>query len=111
MNIKSLRRIICRNKDNGVFFGSVSENEFFRVEGKQPNHIAIEKALIDIGGGSWEGFQFKETAIKLAGWVEGSDKAYSTNPYLAADTFNKIQLILLGTTSRSGILEELKVRK
>jgi hypothetical protein len=111
MNIKFLRRTIWRKKDKGAFFGSVSENEFFRIEGKQPNYITIEKALIDIGGGSWEGLQFKETVIKLAGWVEGSDKAYSTNPYLAADTFNKIRLILLGTTSRSGILEELKVRK
>ncbi len=111
MNFNFLRRIMRRKKDKGVFYGSVSENDFFRVEGKQPNYIAIEKALIHIGGGSWEGFQYKDTVIKLAGWVEGPDKAYSTNPYLAADTFNKIRLILLGTTSRSGILEELKVRK
>lgn len=87
-----------------IEIGLVREKEFFQIEGSLPNHIKIERALADIGGGGWRGLEFKETALKVAGWHDGSKKPYSHDPQQAAHVFNKIRILLSQKTSHQDSL-------
>lgn len=92
-------------KDERIITGVVSPDEFSRIEGKLPNFIWIEMALIKIGGGGWNGLDFKQKVMKVSGL---NNQPYFINPTETARAFNQIREILAVTSNKRLILKSVQ---
>ncbi len=91
----------------GLDFPEIIEEELTRTEGHLPTYISMLGAVQAIGGGNWEGFGYKESVLKAAGWEQGSNVHFYEDPQRAVMVLNNIRLVLAETTSPDEILERL----
>ena len=91
----------------GIEFPQITEDEFSRIEGDLPTYISLCGALEAVGGGGWEGFGYKESVLRAAGWVEGSDRGFSESPNEACIALNRIRGVIAVTTDPEEIIDRL----
>lgn len=89
-------------------FKEVSPDDFLTFSREQPSYVAIEQALIEIGGGGNNGIEFKKDALNAAGWNYGKLVSYGAHASTAADVFNRIREALAQTDNRDTVLDKLK---
>lgn len=89
-------------------FKEVSPDDFLTFSREQPSYVAIEQALIEIGGGGNQGVEFKKEALTAAGWGYGKLVSYGAHAGKAADAFNKIREALAATDERDDVLSKIK---
>lgn len=70
-------------------------------------HVKIEQLLTNIGGSGTDGTEYKNLAMKTAGWKYDPIIGYAKNPELAAEVFNKIRSIISQTQEKEMLLEKL----
>lgn len=51
-------------------FTEVQEDDFMKFGGERPSYLAIEDALMTLGGHGVGGNNFKNEMVKLAGWLD-----------------------------------------
>lgn len=88
-------------------FDEVKAEDFTRIGGGPPPHLKIEQALIQLGGAGKVGMDFKQQALKAAGWKYDRLTGYAKNPTLAATAFNRIRDALGSTTDKKQLLAAL----
>lgn len=88
-------------------FKEVSPDDFLTFSREQPSYVAIEQALIDMGGGGNRGVEFKKEALHAAGWTYGKLVSYGAHADKAAVAFNKIREVLAETDSTETLIERL----
>ncbi len=89
-------------------FKEVSPDDFLTFSREQPSYVAIEQALIELGGGGNQGVEYKKEALSAAGWNYGKLVSYGAHAGKAADVFNKIREALAQTEDSSEMLDRLK---
>lgn len=89
-------------------FKEVSPDDFLTFSREQPSYVAIEQALIELGGGGNQGVEYKKEALSAAGWNYGKLVSYGAHAGKAADAFNKIREALAQTEDSSEMLDRLK---
>lgn len=90
-------------------FDEVKAEDFSTIGGGPPPHSKIEQALIQIGGAGKVGMDFKQRALKAAGWKYDRLTGYAKNPALAAKAFNRVRDVLRTNTDKAKVLEALRV--
>lgn len=88
-------------------FDEVKAEDFSKIGGGPPPHLKIEQALIQMGGAGKVGMDFKQQALKAAGWKYDRLTGYAKNPQLAATAFNRIRAALTSATEKSQLLAAL----
>ena len=89
-------------------YKEVSPDDFLTFSREQPSYVAIEQALIEIGGGGTQGVEYKKEALSAAGWGYGKLVSYGAHAQKAADVFNRVRETLAATDNRDDVLERLK---
>ncbi|MDE8601636.1 hypothetical protein M3I01_001665 [Marinomonas sp. RSW2] len=80
-------------------FTEVQEDDFMKFGGERPSYLAIEDALMTLGGHGVGGNNFKNEMVKLAGWTGGALTTYAQRPTVAQAAFNRIREVLPKATS------------
>lgn len=91
-------------------FDEVKAEDFSRIGGVPPPHLKIEQALIQMGGAGKIGMDFKQQALKAAGWKYDRLTGYAKNPALAATAFNRVREALAAATDKNQLLAALAER-
>lgn len=91
-----------------IEIAEVQEDDFSRIGGERPPHLKIEAALIALGGNGVQGTEFKQRALKAAGWRYGKMTSYGSNPKLAAEAFNRVRSALARSRDREQLLQTLQ---
>lgn len=89
-------------------FKEVAPDDFLTFSREQPSYVAIEQALIDLGGGGNRGVEYKKSALAAAGWKYGKLVSYGAHAATAAQAFNKVREALAETEDTDAILEKLQ---
>lgn len=88
-------------------FKEVSPDDFLTFSREQPSYVAIEQALIELGGGGNKGVEYKKSALTAAGWKYGKLVSYGAHASTAAEAFNKIRDALAQTDDGDEVLDQL----
>ncbi|MCG8668983.1 MAG: hypothetical protein MI867_06185 [Pseudomonadales bacterium] len=88
-------------------YKEVSPDDFLTFSREQPSYVAIEQALIEIGGGGNRGVEYKKSALNAAGWNYGKLVSYGAHASTAADAFNKIREALAQSDDGDTVLSHL----
>ncbi|MDP5057354.1 MAG: hypothetical protein NWP51_10840 [Marinomonas hwangdonensis] len=72
-------------------FAEVQEDDFMKFGGERPSYLAIEDALMALGGHGVAGNNFKNEMVKLAGWTGGALTTYAQRAAVAKAAFNRIR--------------------
>ena len=89
-------------------FKEVSPDDFLTFSREQPSYVAIEQALIEMGGGGNKGVEFKKTALTAAGWKYGKLVSYGAHAATAAEAFNKVREALESSEEQDVVLNQLQ---
>lgn len=89
-------------------FKEVSADDFLTFSREQPSYVAIEQALIELGGGGNKGVEFKKSALNAAGWNYGKLVSYGAHASTAAVAFNKIREALAQSDDGEAVLNKLQ---
>lgn len=88
-------------------FKEVSPDDFLTFSREQPSYVAIEQALIELGGGGNKGVEYKKSALTAAGWKYGKLVSYGAHASTAAEAFNKIREALAQANDGDEVLNQL----
>lgn len=88
-------------------FKEVVPEDFLTFSREQPSYVTIEKALIELGGGSNKGIEFKRETLQKAGWHHGKLVSYGAHAEQAAEVFNRVREILSSTSTSEEVLAKL----
>ena len=88
-------------------FREVSAKDFTKLTIERLPHQDIENALIAMGGGGVKGMDFKNSALKKAGWKGDRLTSFAKKPEDAAKAFNVVRLALQKADDMDGLLEAL----
>lgn len=89
-------------------FKEVSPDDFLTFSREQPSYVAIEQALIELGGGGNRGVEYKKAALSAAGWKYGKLVSYGAHANTAAAAFNKIREALAQSNDSEELLNKLQ---
>ena len=89
-------------------YKEVSADDFLTFSREQPSYVAIEQALIELGGGGIKGVEFKKSALNAAGWNYGKLVSYGAHAATAAEAFNKIREALAQSDDGDAVLNKLQ---
>ncbi|MCG8312578.1 MAG: hypothetical protein MI976_05130 [Pseudomonadales bacterium] len=89
-------------------YKEVSADDFLTFSREQPSYVAIEQALIELGGGGNKGVEFKKSALNAAGWNYGKLVSYGAHAATAAEAFNKIREALAQSDDGDAVLNKLQ---
>lgn len=89
-------------------YKEVSPDDFLTFSREQPSYVAIEQALIEMGGGGNNGVEYKKNALNAAGWNYGKLVSYGAHAATAAEAFNKIREALASTDDGEEVLNHLQ---
>ena len=70
-------------------------------------HVKIEQLLTQIGGGGPKGTEFKNQAMKAAGYKYDPIVGYAKHPDAAAEAFNKIRTVISEDQDKEELLQKL----
>jgi len=93
------RFFIKRFRGMSTQFTEVQEDDFMKFGGERPSYLAIEDALMALGGHGVSGNSFKNEMVKLAGWTGGALTTYAQRAAVAQAAFNRIRQVLPNATS------------
>lgn len=89
-------------------FDQVIADDFTSFKpGVVATHVKLEQLLTNIGGGGTEGTDFKNQAMKMAGYKYDPIIGYAKHPDAAAEAFNKIRSVVTETQDKDALLEKL----
>lgn len=92
-------------------FTEIQEDDFMKFGGERPSYLAIEDALMKLGGHGVGGNNFKNEMVKLAGWTGGALTTYAQRASVAQAAFNRIREVLPKVTSPDELRVLLKSLK
>ena len=92
-------------------FIEVQDDDFMKFGGERPSYLAIEDALMMLGGHGVGGNNFKNEMVKLAGWTGGALTTYAQRATVAKNAFNRIREVLPKVTSPDELRALLKSLK
>jgi len=85
----------------------VSAEDFTKLTTERLPHQDIENALIAMGGGGVKGMDFKNNALKKAGWKGDRLTSFAKKPEDAAKAFNTVRKALKETDDKDGLIAAL----
>jgi len=89
-------------------FNQVVADDFTSFKpGVVATHVKLEQLLTNIGGGGTAGTEYKNQAMKAAGYKYDPIIGYAKHPDAAADAFNKIRSVVSETQDKDALLEKL----
>lgn len=88
-------------------FREVSAEDFSKLTIERLPHQEIESALIALGGGGVKGMEFKNNALKKAGWKGDRLTSFAKKPEDAAKAFNAVRQALKDANDKNGLLAAL----
>ncbi len=89
-------------------FDPVAADDFTSFKpGVVATRVKLEQLLTNIGGGGTGGTDFKNQALKMAGYKYDPIIGYAKHPDAAAEAFNKIRTAITETQEKDALLERL----
>jgi len=89
-------------------FDQVIADDFTSFKpGVVATHVKIEQLLTNIGGGGTHGTEFKNQAMKMAGYKYNPIIGYAKHPDAAAEAFNRIRDVISETQEKDTLLARL----
>ncbi len=89
-------------------FDQVVADDFTSFKpGVVATHVKIEQLLTNIGGGGTAGTNYKNLAMKAAGYKYDPIIGYAKHPDAAAAAFNKIRSVITETQEKDTLLEKI----
>jgi len=89
-------------------FKEVTAEDFSKITIERLPHQDIENALIQLGGGGVKGMDFKNKALKRAGWPGDRLTSFAKKPEEAAKAFNAVRSALTNAEDADALMSALK---